>query len=450
MHMRHLLPLCLATVCLAEEAVPPPAPRPKIGLVLAGGSALGLAHVGVIQWLEEHRIPVDYVAGTSMGGLVAGLYATGHDSAEMRTFVSRIDWNAALAPTVPFPQRAFRRKEDWRAYPTRIEFGLKKGKLALPSGLSAGHGVGLVLSEFTAPYATLDSFDNLPTPFRCVATDLVKGQPVVFSKGSLFLALRATMSLPAIFGPLTIDDQVLVDGAVLNNLPVDVMKQLHPDIIIAVALDAPADPAGYKSLLGVAGRSLSVMIGDKERQNMGLADILVMPDLKGFASMGFEKYDELRASGYAAAESKRVMLEKFAVSEAEYRSYVEQRRTRRVPDTVKPQIVEVKGDLAPKRAESLKRSLQAEPDKPLDVARLDWRWTAWPVSAAFRLPTTSSSTKTARKAFLSGSRKRDMARLSPASDCSWAAASTMASASASARGSRSSTWRAGVGVAHGP
>ena len=149
------------------------AKRPKVGLVLAGGAAIGLAHVGVIRWLEEHHIPVDYVAGTSMGGLVGGLYATGRDARQIEEFVDAIDWPEVLRINTPFQDLSFRRKEDRRQFPTSLEFGLKGG-FKLPMGLSPGHGVGLMISRAAAPYAELKSFDELPIPFRCVATDLVK------------------------------------------------------------------------------------------------------------------------------------------------------------------------------------------------------------------------------------------------------------------------------------
>ena len=253
-----ILPL-LSGVLLAQAQAPnqPAKPaRPRIGLVLSGGSALGLAHVGVLQWLEEHRIPVAYVGGTSMGGLVGGLFATGHDTAEMKEFVRSIDWSSVFNPAPPFRELAFRRKEDRRDFPNKLQLGLKKG-IRLPTSIASGHEVGLVLSRFAAPYSEYRSFDDLPTPFRCVATNLVNGEQVVFKQGSLPIALRATMSLPAIFAPLQVDDMVLADGGMLNNLPVDVVKAMGADMIIAVALvDPEAKKESLESLLGVAKRSI--------------------------------------------------------------------------------------------------------------------------------------------------------------------------------------------------
>ena len=178
-----------------------PNARPRIGVALEGGGALGLAHIGVLEWFEAHHIPVDYVAGTSMGGLVGGFYATGMSPAEMKKFIAEVDWNAVLRDATPYEDLSFRRKEDQRAYPNAFVLGLRNG-LSLPAGLNSGHQIGLLIDRVTLPYYKLESFETLPTPFRCVATDLVSGKEVVFDQGSLALALRSTMSIPGAFAPV--------------------------------------------------------------------------------------------------------------------------------------------------------------------------------------------------------------------------------------------------------
>src|ERR1700730_3509864 len=225
------------------------ATRPRIGVALEGGGALGLAHVGVLQWFEEHHIPVDYVAGTSMGGLVGGFYATGMSPADLKKLIDGVDWNAILSDATPFEDLSFRRKEDQRAYPNAFILGLKNG-LSLPAGLNAGHQIGLLIDRITLPYYKSESFATLPTPFRCVATDLVSGKQVVFEEGSLAEALRSTMSIPGAFAPEHDNDRVLVDGGLVNNLPTDVVKQMGADIVIAVHLDTqPMEAKDIKSLL---------------------------------------------------------------------------------------------------------------------------------------------------------------------------------------------------------
>ena len=252
-----------------SEAQPTGKSRPRIGLVLEGGGALGLAHVGVLRWFEEHHIPIDYVSGTSMGGLVGGLYATGRSSDEIHAFLQKINWYSALNNDIPYRDLVFRRKEDARAYPASLEFGFKDRSAVLPSGFNSGHEVGLILDRIAYPYTELRSFNDLPTPFRCVATDLVSGKAVVFDQGSLSEALRATMSLPAIFSPVRRNGQILVDGGLLENLPVDVARRMGADVVIAVNLQTkPLDPDASLSAFAVLQRSISVGISVNELESM--------------------------------------------------------------------------------------------------------------------------------------------------------------------------------------
>src|SRR5580704_5315748 len=180
--------------------IQPGTSRPKIGVALEGGGALGLAHIGVLQWFEDHHIPIDYLAGTSMGGLVGGLYASGKTPQQLHELVKAQNWDVILGGAIPYEDLSFRRKEDKVAFPNSILLGLRKG-LALPGGLNAGQQISLLIDRETLPYSGVKTFDDLPIPFRCVATDLVGGKEVVFSQGDLAEALRATMSIPAIFSP---------------------------------------------------------------------------------------------------------------------------------------------------------------------------------------------------------------------------------------------------------
>ncbi len=170
---RSLFALVILTVAATSPGLSQDSERPKIGLALGGGSARGIAHgiahVGVLEWLEEHRVPVDYVSGTSMGGLVGGAYATGMTAQEVRQLIREVDWGRLFLGEVPYPLKPFRRKQDARQYPTRLGLGLKGG-FKLPGGLDPGHQVGLLLSRIALPYSTIQSFHNLPVPFRCVAS----------------------------------------------------------------------------------------------------------------------------------------------------------------------------------------------------------------------------------------------------------------------------------------
>lgn len=320
--------------------------RPIIGLVLSGGGAVGLAHIGVIRWLEEHRIPVDRIAGTSMGGLAGGLYAAGYDAREMARFFEQIDWPNVLRMNPRFEDLSFRRKEDRRQFPIALEVGLADGRLHLPMGLSPGHGAGLVISRAAAPYAELRSFDDLPIPFRCVAADLVQGREVVFSDGPLFDALRATMSIPGVFAPVRSGVRILVDGGILNNLPVDVMRAMGADVIIAVGLDSPESDQTYGNMIGVVRRSLGMMTSANERRNMKSlsdADIILMPDLEGFTSQSYDQGKLLADRGYREAGRKRRFLETLAVDEADWAAIIAERKRRRKPEWNQPEFVEVTG-----------------------------------------------------------------------------------------------------------
>ena len=222
--------------------------RPKIGVVLEGGGALGLAHIGVLQWFEEHRIPIDYLAGTSMGGLVGGMYATGmRASRNSGSCVHhRLERSTRREDAVSRPSPFAARKTS-ASFQNNLEFGLRNG-FSAPGGLSSGQRITYLFDRVALPYSDLKSFDDLPIPFRCVATDLNSGKQHVFENGSLGEALRATMSLPAIFTPVTNEKSIWVDGGLLNNLPVDVVKKMGADIVIAVYLNPFPIPPGDQAI----------------------------------------------------------------------------------------------------------------------------------------------------------------------------------------------------------
>jgi len=343
--------------------------RPTIGLALEGGGALGLAHIGILRWLEQHHIPVDYIAGTSMGGLVGGLYATGLSASETVEFVHNINWNKALRNETPYRARAFRRKEDKRDYPNSLEFGLKHG-VTFPSGFNSGHEVGLILDRIALPYSELESFNDLPTPFRCVATDLVSGKATVFDKGSLADALRATMSLPGIFTPVRQEGHVYVDGGLLENLPVDIARQMGADIVIAVHLEVkPLNATEPLSAFGVLGQSVSVVIAANELHSMQRADILVPVQTEQYSSLDYREADKLINLGFKGAEERAKLLERFSVSDAEWNEYQAQRRSRKRP-TPSPQFVEVTGP-PPVIAQGIEKNLASDVHMPVDYRRLD-------------------------------------------------------------------------------
>lgn len=343
--------------------------HPKIGLVLEGGAALGLAHIGVIQWLEEHRIPINYVAGTSMGGLVGGIYATGHTPTEIRELASEIDWNDVLRGQIPFQDLAYRRKEDAEQYPNSLEFGIKSG-VRFPEGFNSGYQVGLILDRISLPYSEMLSFDDLPIPFACVGTDLVSGKQRVFRNGSLSQALRSTMSLPGIFSPVRANGSVLVDGGLLDNLPVDVARNMGSDLIIAVHLQTkPLDAKEPISSFGVLGRSISVVIAANELRSMENADVLISVPLGGYTSTDYQKSAAIIQQGYEAAAKKAAVLSTFSLTESEWRQYLAQRDARH-RTTSNPQFIEVTGT-KPALAKEIEQKLSGNLGKPIDRPALE-------------------------------------------------------------------------------
>ncbi|MGB0122577.1 MAG: patatin-like phospholipase family protein [Silvibacterium sp.] len=343
--------------------------RPKLGLVLEGGGALGLAHIGVIQWMEEHRIPISYIAGTSMGGLVGGIYSTGRSPAEVREIVSGINWDQVLSGQTPFQDLSFRRKQDAHEVPGSIEFGLRKG-LQFPGGFNTGQQVSLILDRIALPYSELKSFNDLPIPFACVATDLVSGKPHVFRSGPLALALRSTMSLPGIFTPVRTGDHIYADGGLLNNIPIDVAKEMGADIVIGIHLEtAPLSPTATLSSFAVLGQSISVMIAANELRSMEQADLLVTVPLQKYNALDYGAADAIIKAGYDAAASKARVLSAFSVSEAEWQQYLADRKAREKTTPI-PEFVQVAG-AAPELADSIEKKMSIDVGKPVDSAKLD-------------------------------------------------------------------------------
>src|SRR6266704_493783 len=304
----------------AAEAKRAPGIRPRIGVALEGGGALGLAHIGVLKWFEEHHIPVDYVAGTSMGGLVGGFYATGMNPEEMKTLIEGLDWRKILSDRTPYEDLSYRRKEDQRAYPNSLIFGLRHG-LSAPAGLIPGHQIGLLIDRVALPYYEVPSFDALPVPFRCVATDLVTGKPYIFKDGSLAVALRATMSIPGAFSPVHDGQTVFVDGGLLNNLPTDVVREMGAEIVIAVHLESASVKADdIRSLFNVLEHSVRVVLEENELRSMAQADGVLKhveerPNVVGFHGCRLQMHGDHNLGAHLADHIRRQVIQQSAVDE---------------------------------------------------------------------------------------------------------------------------------------
>jgi NTE family protein len=344
--------------------------RPAIGVAFGGGSARGIAHVGVIRWFEEHRIPIDVAAGTSMGGLIGGSFATGMDAADLDEMLGGLNWDEIFGSS-DFNFKNIRRKNDNRAYPARLEFGVKNG-IVPPTSLNDGEQVELLLSRIAGAYYDVDDFDDLPTPFRAVAVDLVTATQVVLNHGSLPQAMRATMSLPLIFPPVESEGRVLVDGGAMNNVPANVVKAMGADKIVAVNVGELGDSEGLSyTLLGLAGATLDAMMRASTKSSISAADVIINVPLKEYGSLDWRRSHALIEEGYTAAEAMRDQLLPLAVSEADYAAWKQGRESRRRTSLPQPTFMTTEG-FAADDARRLDVLLARHVGVPLDVAALQY------------------------------------------------------------------------------
>ncbi len=359
--------ILFSSAAMAQEAAPP---RPKIALVLSGGGARGLAHVGVLEWFEEHHIPVDIVTGTSMGGLIGGMYATGMTSSEVHKFISSIDWDEALLPEPDYDQLAFRRKEDRRSYQLGIPLGLKHG-LTGPNGFNPGHGVALLFDRAAYGYSEVGTFTDLPIPFRCVATDLLTGNKVVLKDGSLALALRATMAVPGVFTPVDLGDKVLVDGGLVDNIPSDVARDMGAQIVIAVGVASPlAARTELQTLGGVLEQTLNIVTLENERRGQSLANVVIAPDLGKLSTTDFSEAEQIMHLGYEGAAKHLEALTSYALPEEQWQQHLRERYARKRTPAAKIDTVEIAGVQGTQK-QRLQESLEKYSGKELNTGQLE-------------------------------------------------------------------------------
>lgn len=316
-------PALLAASILLGQAPPdsaPPVRRPKIGLALGGGGARGMAHIGVIRALEELHVPIDYVAGTSIGSIIAGLYACGYTPDEIEKLIKSINWATLFEDAPERPQQSFRQKEDDFEHLIPFQFGLKKSGLALPPGLVAGSKLGFVLQNATLPCSSVSNFDQLRIPFRAVATDIQTGDPYVMSGGNLERVIRASMAIPAIFTPVEIDGHLLIDGGESQNLPVQTARAMGADIVIAVNIGSSggASAAKPENVGAMIGRLIDLPLQQNTMASAKLADLVITPDLKGYTSADFVKGTEMIPLGQKAALADKEKLEQWSAPESVY------------------------------------------------------------------------------------------------------------------------------------
>src|SRR5262245_19036187 len=289
---------------------------------------------------------------------------------EIADLLNSIKWNEILSSGPSYKQLAYRRKEDRRFFQTGIELGLRHG-VSLPAGLSTDHYIGLLFDRLTLPYSGIASFDELPIPYRCVATDFLKAQQVVLKDGPLSLAMRATMSIPGVFSPVMREERVLVDGGLLNNIPTDVMRELNPDVVIAVDVGTSlGDLQSISSLPGILSQSVGVMLIARDRRHLRLADLILAPALGNQSVPDSSAIDDLIDIGYKAAAQKSAVLEKFALDETEWQEYLKQRSLKKRHADPLPSELEVAG-VSKNAGDRLRSQLLRDTGLPIEMKKLE-------------------------------------------------------------------------------
>lgn len=369
--------LVLGVACEAQArdaAVAPTADaRPRIGLVLSGGGARGAAHIGVLKVLQELRVPVHCIAGTSMGAVIGGAYAAGNSPAQMRALIEATDWGEVFSDRPPRSEIAVRRKLDEYKPLFAPEFGVNQGGLQLPRGVVAGVTIEGFLRRLAAPASGETQFDSLGVPYRAVAADITSGEAVVLGSGSLMQAMRASMAVPGAVAPVEIDGRLLVDGGIANNLPISVARDMCADVLIAVNISTPVlKRSEITSAVSIVGQLINLLgkeSVDRQLASLAPADVLITPDLGDISAGSFERQLEAIAVGEAAARQAEAALRRYSVSESEYAMFLAA-RDRAIDELGTVQAIRFEG-LQRTNAEVLQGLLNAAPGQPLDMVQLN-------------------------------------------------------------------------------
>ena len=290
----------------------------RIGLVLSGGGARGTAHVGVLKVLDALHVKVDAIAGTSMGAIVGGLYASGMSGEQVEKLLRSVDWADAFSDRPPRADRSWRRKQEDRDYLVNLPLGFRGRQLLIPNGLIQGQKLAQILREATLHVAGIRDFDRLPIPFRAVATDLETGAPVILRDGDLTTAMRASMAAPGVISPVERDGRLLVDGGLVENLPIDIARDMGVDVLVVVDAGFPLQPRErLNSLASVSNQALAILVQRdvrRQRATLGPSDVLIEPRLDGFASSDFRAVARALQAGELAAQAQAPRLAALAAT----------------------------------------------------------------------------------------------------------------------------------------
>ncbi len=351
------------------------AERAQIGLVLSGGGARGIAHVGVLKVLEELRIPIDVIAGTSMGAIVGGAYAAGVSVEEMEHLIGEVDWADLFRDAPPRDHFSYRRKRDQRDNLIG-SVGLRGTEVVLPEGAISGQKLDLFLRDLVARADGTEHFDELPIPFRAVATDLLTGEPLIFSDGPLETALRASMSIPGLIAPIAARDTLLVDGGLVRNLPVDIVRDLGADIIIAVNLGTPLlEREQLQSALGVTVQMISILTEQNVQRSLAELDadrdILILPQLGEITAADFQRGLEAIGIGIEAAEQQAERLTQLSLPAADYARWQARLQHEPVEPIAEWVVDEIRIEGTERsNPQILRELLTTQQGEPLDTERL--------------------------------------------------------------------------------
>lgn len=308
------------------------AERPKVGLVLSGGGAKGAAHVGVLKILEEHHIPVDYIAGTSIGAYVAGMYSLGYSASEVEAIMMGVDWDSGYSDTIPRNVLSYRDKQLRDRYNIPLNIGYTEGEVRAPSGLLRGQTMSQLLRQSTDLVQQFGDFDALAIPYRAVATDLETSLPVVIDHGSLVKAMQASATVPGALQPTLIDGKLLVDGGIANNMPVDVVKAMGADIVIAVDIGSPlVTKDKLDSTIAVLDQLSNFLTNastEKQKQLLSEKDVLIRPAIDALSTTDFTIMPLALTLGKEAANGQLDKLQSMSVSAEEYAAYVEAKKAK--------------------------------------------------------------------------------------------------------------------------
>ena len=353
-------------------------------MALGGGGALAMSEVGALQWFEEHHIPVDVIAGTSMGGMVSALYATGRSIDDLKRVMNDQVFTSVFRISTAYRNLNLRRREDDRELPNGVTIGLRHG-VSFRNSVLTDQGLNSFLDREFLRYDDQTDFNTLPIPFRCLSTDLNEARTVTFARGSIPDAVRASLSIPGVYRPFEMNGHEYVDGAVLANLPTQTVRDMKADVVLAVSLPlAPVGKGDLDSILGVLQRSFGVAIEGNERTSRKLADVVIEPDLKGFSATDYLKTTDLAERGYAAAEAHKAELLPYAIGDAAWTQYLAQRagRMRGPARTVLAVRVEAPGEGVRRATQELLQPLVNQPvdttavEKILAEVRSDGRYDA--------------------------------------------------------------------------